>query len=382
MTADAASRSSGLSGNGTGRRPRVAVLWTGLSGFLHASLHALVLEGVEVLVFRREPTTTAPFDSEAITTGLRVESWSEKPDPDLIMEELETFDPDAVLICSWHIGGYREVGRRLRGRTLRVLSLSNQWFSTLKQWGGVLTSPFVIRPTYDAAFVCGERQATFASKLGFSTEQLIWGLNSCDHALYAKVAHDRGEALPPRTFLFVGRLVPAKAIDVLAAGYEQYRQEAEDPWPLLVAGLGPHEHLLSGLEGVEMQGFVQPGELPELFKRAGCLVLPSRFEPWGVVVHEATAAGLPVITTHVTGASTRLVLDGYNGVVISHDDSSALTAALKRVHAASDGTRAAMGQASESLALQYTPERWAKNFLQRIPELRRRAELPDASWVD
>lgn len=360
-----------------GRRPRIAVLWAGLSGYMHASLRALAEQGAELLVFHQAAVSAAPFDAGAITAGLQTSAWSDAPDPDAVMADLDAFDPDAVLISSWHIGGYREVGRRLKGKTLRILALSNQWFSTPKQWAGVLGSRFIIRPTYDAAFVCGERQVTFAEKLGFPAERLIWGLNSCDHPLFSAIARERGDALPPRAFLFVGRLVPDKAIDVLAAGYDRYRRSVQDPWPLIVAGLGDDERHLNGLDGVDMRGFVQPADLPDLFREAGCLVLPSRFEPWGVVVHEATAAGLPVVTTHVTGASTRLVLDGYNGVVISHDDVEAFAGALRRIHAAPDHDRRAMGLASENLSLQYTPERWARNFLTRIPQLRDQLGLPD-----
>jgi glycosyltransferase involved in cell wall biosynthesis len=119
-----------------------------------------------------------------------------------------------------------------------------------------------------------------------------------------------------------------------------------------------------------MLGFVQPDELPGLLARAGCLVLPSRFEPWGVVVHEATAAGLPVVCTSVCGAASRLVLDGYNGAVVSPGDAEALARALLRMSEADAGTRRAMSQASRSLARQFTPERWAAHLLGRALELR------------
>ena len=115
--------------------------------------------------------------------------------------------------------------------------------------------------------------------------------------------------------------------------------------------------------------------------RAGCLVLPSRFEPWAVAVHEAAAAGLPVICTWVCGAATRLVLDGYNGVVVSPDDARGLAAGLARVSTAGKEERLAMVAASSLLARQLSPERWASNLLARIPELRGDAGLLPAPWT-
>lgn len=364
------------------RRPRIAVLWTALSGYRHASLLSLADENVDLLVYRREVVAgKAPFDDDAITSGIYTRIWSDRPDVSRITNELDNFEPDAILVCSWNIGGYRKIARHFRGRTLRVLCLPNQWFATPKQRAGTFVSPLLIRPTYDAAFVCGERQALFASKLGFSEDRLIWGLNTCDQPLYATVAQERGGLLPPKSFLFVGRLVPDKAIDVIAAGYEQYRQGVKDPWPLHVAGVGPQEDLLQGRDGIELEGFVQPVDLPDLFRRTGCLVLPSRFEPWGVVIHEATSAGLPVICSHVCGASTRLVLDGYNGVVVPHDDTEAFASALTRIHNATDDERIEMGRASSLLSLQFTPQRWAKTLLGRLPELRSLAGLDPAPWT-
>lgn len=362
------------------RKPRVAVLWDALSGYLHASLRALVDEGADVLVFHREAMTGAPFDTTAITGGLDTRPWSSAPDVAELERALQGFSPDALLVCSWHIGGYRRAARHLQGRALRIVTFHNQWRATPKQWGGVLVSRAVIRPTFDAAFVCDERQANFAAKLGFPAERLLWGTNTCDHPRFAAVARRRGDALPPEAFVFAGRLVPDKAIDVLADGYGRYRDAVDDPWPLLVAGIGPDEHLLTSLDGVELLGFVQPPDLPEVFARAGCLVLPSRFEPWGVVVHEAAAAGLPVICSRECGASTRLVLDGYNGVVVSPGSAGGLASALRRIHGATDDERRAMGVASESLALQYTPERWARTLLGRIPELRGEIGLDPMPW--
>jgi glycosyltransferase involved in cell wall biosynthesis len=355
---------------------RVAVLWPQLSGYVHTALRALADRGVDLLVFHEIGSSVTPFDVEAVTRGLTAHAWSGSPDESELDEMLRGFEPDVLLVMSWENAVYRRIGRRWRGRALRVLCLDEQWWGTRPQRGVVAASRLMIQPTYDAAFVAGDRQADFARRLGFPTELIVPGLYTGDYGRFAEVDADRESELPPPAFLFVGRLVADNGVDTLAAGYHRYRAQAVDPWPLLVAGAGPDERLLDGLAGVETLGFVPPTELPEVFARAGCVVAPSRFAPWGVVVHEATAAGLPVVCTWVMGAALRLVLDGYNGVVTSPDDPPALADALARVSSATDEERRAMGEASGLLARQYTPQRWADRLLRRLPALRTRAGLP------
>ena len=364
---------------GADERPRVAILWQRLPGYTHAEFAALARArrrrpGRSI----RRPRRDAPFADDATTAGLDAHAWSGAPDEDRLEAALAAREPHALLVSSWHITAYRRVARRRRGQTLRVLCMDNQWWATPKQWLGVASSPVLIRPTYDAAFLPGDRSADFARRLGFSDARIIQGINTCDHPRFDAVAGARGAALPERAFTFVGRLVGDKGIDVLAEGYRRYCRIAEDPWPLAVAGAGPQALSLAGLPGVRMSGFVQPDEMPALLARSGCLVLPSRFEPWGLVIHEATAAGLPVVCTSVCGAASRLVLDGYNGVVIPPGDPDALARALLRIAGSSDTDRLAMTGASRSLARQFTPDRWARHLLARVQEMREQLGLAAA----
>jgi glycosyltransferase involved in cell wall biosynthesis len=354
----------------TDRPLRICVLWTRLSGYLSASLHALVAEGAELLVVHEAAAADAPFDDAALTAGFASDLWRDAPDERRLARLLEDFDPHAIVVNSWHVGAYRRAARRWRGRTLRIVTVHNQWTATPKQLAARLAAPLLLAPTYDAAFVCDERQAVFAERLGFRAERMLWGVNTCDRPLFARVADERGDVAPDPAFLFVGRLVDDKAVDVLARSYAAYRASERDPWPLLVAGVGPRADLLEPLDGVEMLGFVQPADLPAVVARAGCLVLPSRLEPWAVVVHEAVSAGLSVICSRACGASTRLVLDGYNGVVVTPGDESGLARALSRISRSSDDEQRAMSAASRSLSLQFSPQRWARLLLSRVPALR------------
>lgn len=358
---------------------RVCVLWSRLSGYLSASLRALVDRGADLLVVHEAAGADAPFDDAVLTSGFRAVAWRGAPDAGELDALLDEFSPHLMVVNSWHIGAYRRAARRRRGETLRIVTVHNQWTATPKQRAGRLVASLLLHPAYDAAFVCDERQAVFAERLGFPAERMLWGVNTCDQPSFARVADRRGDEPPPSSFLFVGRLVADKAIDVLADAYRSYRSTVADPWPLLVAGVGPQAELLENIEGVDILGFVQPADLPGVFERAGCLVLPSVSEPWAVVVHEAASAGLPVVCSRACGASTRLVLDGYNGAVVSPRSTQGLARAMARISGSDAADRVAMGAASLSLSRQFTPDRWAALVVSRTAELRAELGLDDSA---
>ena len=350
---------------------RVAILWKQLSGYARASFLALTAEGVEVFVVSRSTQPDAPFDDEQMAMGLPGYQWDDAPAEERLRAEVEAFAPDALLVISWDVGAYRRLSRAMGGRTLRVLCMDNAWLGTPKQWAGRIASPILIQPTYDVAFLPGERQAAFARRLGFPDDRILWGLYTCDHDAFAAVAAGLGDRSPhPPRFVFAGRLAAEKGVDVLAQAYVRYRETVDSPWPMLVCGTGPLGPQLDALPGVESRGFVQPVDLPRAFSEASCLVLPSTFEPWGVVIHEATAAGLAVICTSACGASTRLVLDGYNGSVVAPGHASGLARAMAGISGADECSRAEMSRRSVQLAAQFTPQRWARYLVDRIPQLR------------
>jgi glycosyltransferase involved in cell wall biosynthesis len=114
---------------------------------------------------------------------------------------------------------------------------------------------------------------------------------------------------------------------------------------------------------------VRPKDLPGVLEGAGCLLLPSRFEPWGVVVHEAVAGGLAVICTSACGSASRLVNDGYNGRVIAPDQVDKMVEAMLWISNLDPEKRVLISQRSVELAKQYTPQRMAENLVDKSIQL-------------
>lgn len=150
--------------------------------------------------------------------------------------------------------------------------------------------------------------------------------------------------------LSVARLAPEKGLDTLVAA----AAEAAVPELLVVvAGAGPErarlEELAAG-RGVRLRllGDVPWGDLPAAYAAADVFALLSTSEPWGVVVNEAAASGLPLVLSDRVGAAPDLLVDGENGMLVPAGDVAGAAAALRRL-AGDPALRLGLGRRSREL---------------------------------
>ena len=358
---------------------RIALLVNGMTGYLHAEIAALHKLGHEVLlVTPGSPEVSVGAMVDTAFSGLGTESfatvhaWESPPDPDQLVAQVTAFDPDAVLMTSWNFAkAYRAVMKAVPKRVVRVLIMDNLWRAAPRQWLGRLTHRLYVDPVADAVLVPSDRSEFYARRLGFGPADVIRGSISADTHLFSTPPRTAEELGSRRSFLYVGRLVDHKGADVLAEGYRRYRELASDPWDLQVAGIGPLQPMLEVLPGVTLHGFVQPSAVAELMRAVSCFVLPSHIEPYGAVVHEAAASGLPILCSDFTGAAPGLLQDGYNGWNVPAGDVEHWAAAMLRMSSLPAERLAEMSAVSRALSTRLSPDGWARNL---TDELTRRAE--------
>jgi glycosyltransferase involved in cell wall biosynthesis len=194
-----------------------------------------------------------------------------------------------------------------------------------------------------AFVVPGESSAAYLRTLGVREQVIFTAPNAVDNNFFAtEAAEVRLHAaefreklkLPPRFILFVGRLVPEKGVFDLLEAYTKLENDLRSEVGLVFAGDGIScEELARRAKQVSpgavcFTGFAQREELAGLYALADALVLPTRSDPWGLVVNEAMACGLPIIVSNVAGCSTDLVENGWNGYVVPPGDSGKLSAAI------------------------------------------------------
>ena len=115
------------------------------------------------------------------------------------------------------------------------------------------------------------------------------------------------------------------------------------------------------LTQVHFVGFQLKEELKKWYQAADAFVLPTRGDVWGLVINEAMAQGLPIITTDKCVAGLELVQEGENGYIVPAEDVTELTGAIARLFAQD---YRAMGQKSLELIRPYTIENMAKRHLE------------------
>jgi len=353
---------------------RIVVLHTRLSGYIASCLHALKMEtGCEFLIFVWPNHPDAPFDASQFEDLGRIRNRHDFSE-NAIEETISEFAPDAILASGWVDKGYVKICRYFRKSGVPVIAgCDTQWTGSMRQNLASMTAMLHVKRTIDILWVTGERQATLARALGYSGSSLWDGYYACDWSKFSSDEAQKSNARAVKTnpyFLFVGRYVPEKGIDTLAEAYRLYCDHVEAPWPLICAGAGPLRKILCDAGAVD-RGFVQPGDLPNLMKNAAAFILPSRFEPWGVVVQEAAASGLPLILSDQVGAGVHLLRPRFNGYSFPAESAAALAANMSEMHLLELEKRLEMARNSKELSRQYTPERWAATFVSGLIGLQR-----------
>ena len=160
-----------------------------------------------------------------------------------------------------------------------------------------------------------------------------------------------------RLILSVGQFIPRKGFDILIAAFQGI---SADTHLCIIGGTPPQSYLDQSsqqqVRNCMFLPFVRHEDIGEYFRAADLFVLPTREDIWGLVVNEAMAQGLPVITTDRCGAGLELV-DDRNGEVVPVEDVQALTTAMQRVLS---GNLTALGQSSLEKMQDYTVENAAR----------------------
>ncbi|MDQ2586138.1 glycosyltransferase family 4 protein [Saccharothrix yanglingensis] len=342
----------------------------GLGRHVHALATCLAAQGHEVVVLCRQPAgtdaVTHPTSDEAVE-GVRLVRVAEDPahlvfERDLVawtlalghamtragLALLRGWRPDVVHAHDWLVTHAAvalseasgaplvatvhatEAGRH-SGWLSQVL---NQQVHSIEWWlanraDALITCSAAMRAEVAHLF---EVERSPITVLHNGIEPRRWRVRAAD------VAEARAEHSPTGAplLLFFGRLEWEKGVQDLIAALPRVRR-AHPGTRLVVAGTGTHRDWLveqarkhKVRRAVDFVGHLPDRSLAAVLAAADAVVLPSRYEPFGIVALEAAAAGAPLVAS-TAGGLGEVVLDGRTGLSFPPGDVDALTAAVRAV---------------------------------------------------
>jgi glycosyltransferase involved in cell wall biosynthesis len=279
---------------------------------------------------------------------------------------LRSFSPDVVVAAGGGIWSSPANIAALATRRRRGWAFVPWWGSIKRErptWPRRLAEPWVrhFMTSADAWLAYGSRQARELVELGADPSRTVIAPISAVVPERPAKRHRPAEEGQTR-YLFVGRLIETKGVDVLLEAFRQL-----DAGELWVAGDGPLRPMVEAAAArdprIRLLGYVEGAALADVYGQADVFVLPSLYEAWGLVVHEALAYGLPVIASDQVGAADDLIDPGTNGYVVRAGSSPALAEAMRAVAGWTDEQWQRAGKRSSETTAACTIERAAEGFV-------------------
>ena len=264
---------------------------------------------------------------------------------------------------------------KLRGaKTAFWCQVTNDRWVKRRTWKEALKR--LIFPKVDATLGSGKESQAFAMRYGVPEEKALCLRHSIDVNHYAsgreKYFQDRAHIrnnlrIQGTVFIYVGRLWSGKGVDYLLKAFDKVQKMSGEEVSLLLVGDGLQEAELQrfcverGIRNVIFTGFQQKPELPRYYAAADVFVFPTLGDPYGLVIDEAMASSLPIISTSAAGEIGDRIDEGANGYIIPPGDSEALADRMLRL-VNNQHLCQIMGKVSAEKIKGHTPEQWAKDF--------------------
>lgn len=205
----------------------------------------------------------------------------------------------------------------------------------------------------DAIIVPGTQSKEYHLKMGASQDRIFISPNANNEQKYIDKMKDykKNSSLiyrelsvsTTKNIIFVGRFIKRKGIDHLIKSFSYVKDEIED-LGLILVGEGPEKDNLRvlcedlGLKDVYFTGFVNEEKKIEYYSISSLFVLPSLWDLHPLVLPEAMACSLPIVSTTEVASVRDLIIEGENGYIINSGNTDQLSSAIKKIFLHNDIT--------------------------------------------
>lgn len=269
--------------------------------------------------------------------------------------------PEALVVAGWLVSDYTWLSKKVRKYlSIPIIAYSDTpWYGTFRQKINCLISPLHLKRAFTHIWVAGIYQFEYARRLGYAKSNILFNALSCGPAFFYNLDDEfKVHRIKEKKLLFVGRFVNVKGLDLLLEAWANIQNK--NGWELTLIGAGPLKPK-GNLESVILKDYMNNNDLINEMNNAACFILPSIFEPWGVVLHEAAAIGLPIIASNVCGAVPHFLVNNFNGYIVE-PNSKSIQVAISKIINLEKEQLIKFSQNSRKLASSITPDKGAASI--------------------
>lgn len=307
----------------------IVFLWAEVGGYLEAVLKSLSSQNalhINVVHWDRRNSNTTQHVVDAIN-NVSFYARSDTND-ELIFNLLEMKKPEIIVVSGWMDSGYIRACKKYKkiNTTVKIVAgIDDIWTGSLRQRLGQIYFRLFYRELFDFMWISGQPQFSFAQRFGYDIENIISNLYSADTEMFKMRAGTK------KRFIFVGRFVKVKALDLLVQSYCKLSENVQKEWPLILIGEGDQKPMILEQKNhnIKVLPFLQPEELRQELLKGGVGCLPSHKDQWGVVLHEYALMGLPMLASSGCGATTEFLISGFNGFLFRKGDVDDMNRAMR-----------------------------------------------------
>ena len=230
----------------------------------------------------------------------------------------------------------------------------------------------------DKYIAYGTKAKKYLEYFGAESNKIYTSTNTVDMEYFrSKVEEYRNEdgfkmerkQYPKYLLLHIGQLIKRKGLSQVLKALECLK---DSEIGLLIVGSGPEESSLKEfckekkLNNVFFEEFQQQDELAKYYALADIFILPSFEEVWGLVVNEALASGLYVLSSKYAGASYDLIKEGWNGEIFEPGNVDEITELIKKTKDEIKNIREKRNDISQHACREFSIDNSARGFIEAI----------------
>lgn len=301
------------------------IIVTNIPAFYKIRMYNEVNKKVRLLVIYTDFNDTdrnKDFTNGDMEFEYRVLEGSTKDKISTAIDLVKSIDYDELILGGWDHPVLWALAFRFPKNRNAFFIESSYFESQTSGVKGIIKKIFVNR--LSKIYASGKSQRKITDDLGFKGETIITKGVGVFNYIPQPTYESRSIV---KNFIYVGRFVEVKNLKFLISVFNSLSQ-----YHLHLAGFGEQEAELRAMakENIHFLGAIDNKKLSAIYQQMDVFVLPSKVEPWGLVVEEALNNGIPVIVSDRVGCAEEIINES-NGLIFHYDNPEELKKSIRKI---------------------------------------------------